>query len=34
MSCGHTDPAIIKFLVLKLRELGLGTAVAKKSLPA
>ena len=28
MSCGHTDPAIIDFLVPKLRELGLDPAVA------
>lgn len=30
MSCGHTDPAAISFLVPKLRELGLDPAVAKK----
>ena len=30
MSCGHTDPAIVEFLVPKLRELGLDPAVAKK----
>ena len=30
MSCGHTDPAIVEFLVPKLRELGLDPAVAQK----
>jgi 3-hydroxyacyl-CoA dehydrogenase len=30
MSCGYTDPAIIDFLVLKLREVGLDPVVAKK----
>ena len=30
MSCGHTDPGIIEFLVPKLRELGLDPAVARK----
>lgn len=30
MSCGHTDPAIIEFLVPKLRELGLDPAVAMR----
>ena len=30
MSCGHTDPAIVDFLVPKLRELGLDPAVAQK----
>ena len=30
MSCGHTDPAIIEFLVSKLRELGLDPVVAAK----
>ena len=30
MSCGHTDPAIIEFLMPNLRELGLDPAMAKK----
>ena len=30
MSCGHTDRAIVEFLVPKLRELGLDPAVAQK----
>ncbi|KAL8718079.1 MAG: hypothetical protein Q9225_004750 [Loekoesia sp. 1 TL-2023] len=30
MSCGHTDPAIIDYLVPKLQELGLDPAVATK----
>lgn len=34
MSCGHTDPKIIEFLVPKLRKLSLDPAVATKSPPA
>ena len=30
MSCGHTDPAIVEFLVPKPRELGLDPVVAQK----
>lgn len=30
MSCGHIDPAIVEFLVPRLRELGLDPAVAQK----
>ena len=30
MSCGYTNPAIIEFLVPKLREIGLDPVVAKK----
>ena len=30
MSCGHTDPAIVEFLVPKLHKLSLNPAVAQK----